>query len=78
MKHKVRLLIEMDMEVSDEYLAKLKKHLLFEICKHCFKNNSKTIINESIEVLEFTRPMGNLVDEDQINTYNQIVNKENA
>ena len=52
MKHKVRLLIEMDMEVSDEYLKQLQKNLLVEICKHCFRNNIKTIINKSMEILE--------------------------
>lgn len=48
MKHKVRLSIQIDMDVSEEYLKKLQQNLLVEICKHCFKNNTKTIINKSM------------------------------
>ena len=50
-KNKVRINITMDVEVSDDYLEALKKNLLVEVLKHCFKNNTRKIINETMEVL---------------------------
>jgi hypothetical protein len=50
-KNRVRINITMDVEVSDDYLEALKKNLLVEVLKHCFKNNTRKIINETMEVL---------------------------
>ena len=52
MKHKVRLNIVLEVDVSDDYLQKLKDNLFLEIVKNCFKNNSRKIISETMEVLE--------------------------
>jgi hypothetical protein len=41
----------MDVEVSDDYLEALQKNLLVEVLKHCFRNHSRKIINETMEVL---------------------------
>lgn len=51
-KNTVRVSIVMDIKVSDDYLEKLEKNLLVEVLKHCFKNHSKTLINESMEVVK--------------------------
>ena len=48
----VRVSIVMDIKVSDDYLEKLEKNLLVEVLKHCFRNHSKTVINESMEVVK--------------------------
>jgi hypothetical protein len=50
-KNKVRINISMDVEVSDDYLEALQKNLLVEVLKHCFRNHSRKIINETMEVL---------------------------
>jgi hypothetical protein len=52
MKNKVRLNIVLEVDVSDDYLQKLKDNLFLEIVKNCFKNNSRKIISETMEVLE--------------------------
>ena len=49
--NKVRLNLVIDIEVSNDYLEKIQKNLLFEVCKHCFRNNSKKVISESFEIL---------------------------
>lgn len=49
--NKLRLNLVIDIEVSDDYLEKIKKSLLLEVCKHCFRNNSKKVISESFEIL---------------------------
>lgn len=49
--NRVRINLVIDVNVSDDYLAQLKKNLLVEILKHCFKNNTRTIISKSMEVM---------------------------
>lgn len=49
--HKVRISLVMDINVSDDYLAQLNRNLLVEVLKHCFKNNTRKIISESMEVI---------------------------
>jgi hypothetical protein len=51
-QYKVRLEMVMDVMVSEDYLKQLQENLHLEILKHCFKNNSRTIIAESINVVE--------------------------
>lgn len=51
MKHLVNITINMNMEVSEDYLQKLQKNLHIEVLKHCFKNHNRHLINESIEVI---------------------------
>lgn len=50
-KNKVRINLVMDVEVSDDYLKALQNNLLVEVLKHCFKNNTRKIISETMEVL---------------------------
>lgn len=50
-KQKVKISMEMEIEVSTDYLEKLQANLYLEIVKNCFKNNNRTILNESIEIL---------------------------
>jgi galactose-1-phosphate uridylyltransferase len=52
MKHKIKIHMEIDIEVSAEYLEKLEKNLYLEIVKNCFKNHNRTIVNESMEIIE--------------------------
>jgi len=51
MKHLVNITINMNMEVSEDYLQKLQNNLHIEVLKHCFKNHNRHLINESIEVI---------------------------
>jgi hypothetical protein len=51
-QHKVRLAMIMDVMVSEDYLKQLQDNLHLEILKHCFKNNSRRIIAESITIVE--------------------------
>ena len=48
----VRISLVMDVNVSDDYLAQLQKNLLVEVLKHCFKNNTRKIIEEKMEVIK--------------------------
>jgi hypothetical protein len=50
-KNIVRVSIVMDMEVSDDYREKLENNLSLEVLKHCFKNHTRDLINESMEVV---------------------------
>jgi len=50
--NKVQLNIVMDVYVSDDYLEKLKNQLFLEILKHCFKNNHKTLISNSMKIID--------------------------
>lgn len=52
MKHLVNITINMNMEVSDDYLQKLQDNLHLEVLKHCFKNHNRHLINESMEVIQ--------------------------
>jgi hypothetical protein len=52
MKHKIKIKMEIDIEVSAEYLEKLEKNLYLEIVKNCFKNHNRTIVNESMEIIK--------------------------
>jgi hypothetical protein len=51
-KNVVRVSIVMDMDVSDDYLEKLENNLSLEVLKHCFKNHTRLLINESMEVVK--------------------------
>jgi hypothetical protein len=51
-KNVVRVSIVMDMDVSDDYLEKLQDNLRLEVLKHCFKNHTRHLINESMEVIK--------------------------
>lgn len=48
----VRISLVMDINVSDDYLAELQKNLLVQILKNCFKNNTRKIIEEKMEVIK--------------------------
>ena len=52
MKHLVNITININMEVSEEYLQKLQDNLRLEVLKHCFKNHNRHLINESMEVVK--------------------------
>ena len=45
---KVRLYLEMEIEVSEDYLQKLKKNSELEIFKHVFGNHTRYLINHSL------------------------------
>lgn len=51
-KKTVRVSIVMDMVVSDEYLEKLQSNTLWlEVMNHCFRNHTRKMVSESIEVI---------------------------
>ena len=45
---KVRLILEMEIEVSEDYLKNLLKNSELEILKHVFRNNSRTLVSHSL------------------------------
>jgi hypothetical protein len=50
-KHKVRITMEIDLEVSTDYLAKLANNLSMEVVRNCFKNHNRTINSESMTII---------------------------
>ena len=44
--------MEMDVEVSTDYLAKLANNLSMEIVRNCFKNHNRTINSESMAIVK--------------------------
>ena len=50
-KNIVRVSIVIDMEVSNDYREKLQNNSRLEVLKHCFRNHTKTVISESMEVV---------------------------
>jgi hypothetical protein len=51
-KHKVRITMEIDIEVSTDYLAKLANNLSIEVVRNCFKNHNRTINSESMAIVK--------------------------
>jgi hypothetical protein len=51
-KIKVRINTQFDIEVSEEYLEKMRKYdIKWELLDKCFKNNPMTVNHATMEVL---------------------------
>jgi hypothetical protein len=53
-KIKVRISTQFDIEVSEEYLEKMRKYdIKWELLDKCFKNNPMTVNHATMEVLGY-------------------------